>query len=173
VCFRFSLVFFQQPVLGPKMAPKFAENLGLGPSEIEDLGSSRSRSAAVEHILTGTLESAGDISIAANTTPSTTPDTQRPNTKDPKKTPMEPLEVTEDSSDSDGDVIYPTGIKFAGFIMALTLGLIFTGLVRVDSFRIHANLTFAQDASILSTAIPTITRAFKTTADIGWCKHFP
>jgi hypothetical protein len=86
---------------------------------------------------------------------------------------MKPLEVTEDSSDSDGDIIYPTGIKFAGFIMALTLGLIFTGLVRVDSFRIHANLTFAQDASILSTAIPTITRAFKTTADIGWCKHFP
>lgn len=154
------------------MAAKFAENLELAGSQVKDLSLSHPRSTAVEQILAGTLESA-DISIAANTTPSTTPDTQTLNTKDPKNTPMKPLEVTEDSSDSDGDIIYPTGIKFAGFIMALTLGLIFTGLVRVDSFRIHANLTFAQDASILSTAIPTITRAFKTTADIGWCKHFP
>jgi hypothetical protein len=125
------------------MAAKFAENLELGPSEIEDLGLSRSRSTATEHILTGTLESAGDISIAANTTPSITTDTQTLNTKDPKKTSMESLEVMGDSSDSDGDIVYPTGIKFAGFIMALTLGLIFTGLVRVDSFKIHADLTFA------------------------------
>lgn len=125
------------------MAAKFAENLELGLSEIEDLGLSRSRSTAAEHILTGTLKSAGDISIAANTTPSITTDTQTLNTKDPKKTSMEPLEVMGDSSDSDGDIVYPTGIKFAGFIMALTLGLIFTGLVRVDSFKIHADLTFA------------------------------
>ena len=143
MCFWCSLIFSNRPVLGTKIAAKFAENLELGGSQMEDLSLSRLRSTAAEHILTGTLESASNISIAANTTPSTTPDTQSLNTKDTKKTSMEPLEVIEDSSGSDGDIVYPTGIKFAGFIMALTLGMIFTGLVRVFSFKIHADLTFA------------------------------
>lgn len=125
------------------MVPNSVNSVELEISQPVEVRLSTSRSNTLEHILTETLGSAGDVSIATNAARPSTSGTQRIDTRDPKNAPL--LEVLDGSSNGDDDIVHPTGAKFYSFVMALALSLVLTGIVSLVLSKIMH--TFGSDNS--------------------------
>jgi hypothetical protein len=64
--------------------------------------------------------------------------------------------------------VYPGPLKQACITFGLALGIFLYGLASSNGYQVACELTWAQDGTIIATAIPKITDEFGAFNDVGW-----
>ena len=74
-----------------------------------------------------------------------------------------------ETTTSNGEVVYPTGLKLTFITIALCLSVLCMALVSCSLEVLdEAYLSTPQDNTIIATAIPKITDEFQALGDVGW-----